>query len=229
MSEVLNILFHPLPNAIMTFLTGLSLIYWILNMLMGDGHDFDSTNVDIDFDGSEVQDIDHDSDVSHDHEAIEEPSFFSKAIDYINIGKAPLMVIVTLFQFIGWMITIASSVFLKLNEYGWKSVLILIPILLLTYFLMHYVTIPVVKLYNNVGYTGEEAYDFLGKNGMMRSSIQDSKIGSAEFKIGEDIIRLNVKSYNGEPLKYGDEVSVVNGSEDKKYYYVQKNITINNF
>lgn len=226
MAEILNLLFNPLPNAIMTALTGLSLLYWLLTMFLGDGFDFGDANIDIDFEGADIQDIDAPDDL--DAEGDVQPSFLSKAMDFINIGKAPLMVIVTLFKFIGWMITIASSFVFNLSSYGWKSVFVLLPIFLLTYFLMHYVTIPVVKLYKNVGYLGEEVLDFLGRTGKMRSTIQGENVGSAEFIIDKDVIRLNVKSRNGEKINYGDDIIVIDETQDKKYYYVTKEINLNN-
>lgn len=225
MTEVLNILFNPLPNAIMTLLTGLSLLYWLFTMLMGDGFDFGGTDVDANFEGADVQDIEGDTTI----DGNAEPSVMAKAMDFINIGKAPLMVIVTLFKFIGWLITIAISLLFHLGSYGWKSVWILIPILVLTYFLMHYVTIPVVKLYQKVGYSGEEALEFLGRTGKMRSSIKGESIGSVELLIQQDVIRLNVKSVDGSEIRYDDEVTIVDEAADKKYYYVQKNINLNNF
>lgn len=94
---------------------------------------------------------------------------------------------------------------------------------------MHYVTIPVTKLYQKVGYTGEEAHEFLGRIGTMRSTIKGEKLGSAEIIIQNDVIRLNVKSVDGKEIQYGDEVLIVNETQDKKYYYVQKNINLNNF
>lgn len=226
MSEALNILFNPLPNAIMTLLTGLSLLYWLFTMLMGEGFDFGDSDTGLDFDGADVQDIDSPTDADGDIEHAE-PSFFSKAMDYINMGKAPMMVIITLFKLIGWMITIITSMTFDLTSYGWKSVLVLIPILALTYFIMHYVTIPVVKLYKNVGYTGEEAHEFLGRTGKMKSSIQGQHIGSVEVIINKDVIRLNVKSIDGTKIDYNDEVVIINEATDKKYYYVQKEINLN--
>lgn len=227
MTEVINILFHPLPNAIMTLFTGLSLVYWLFTMLLGDGFDFGDADVDVDFEGADIQDVESETGLNAEGEA--EPSFLSKAMNFINVGKAPFMVIVTLFKFIGWMITIASSILFQLGNYGWKSVFILIPIFILTYFLMHYVTIPVTKLYQKVGYTGEEAHEFLGRIGTMRSTIKGENLGSAEIIIQNDVIRLNVKSVDGKEIQYGDEVLIVNETQDKKYYYVQKNINLNNF
>ena len=227
MAEALNILFNPLPNAIMTLLTGVSLLYWLFTMLMGDGFDFGHSDFDINFEGADLQDIEADTDLDIDHHV--EPSFFGKAMDFISIGKAPFMVIVTLFKFIGWVITIATSLLFELGNYGWKSVWVLLPILVLTYFLMHYVTIPVVKLYKKVGYSGEEAHEFLGRLGSMKSSIKGNNLGSAEVQIQNDVIRLNVKSLDGEPIQYGEEIIIVEETTDKKYYYVKKNINLNNF
>ncbi|MFZ4862479.1 hypothetical protein ACL9RF_09865 [Sphingobacterium sp. Mn56C] len=226
MTEIIHILFNPLPNAIMTLLTGLSLLYWLFSMLMGDGFDFGDVNVDANFDGADIQDLDAGMDLETDQPM--EPSFIGKTMDYINMGKAPLMVIVTLFKFIGWIITIISSLTFNLASYGWKSVFILIPVFLLTFFLMHYVTIPLVKLYKNVGYSGEERLDFLGRVAKMRSTIQDQNIGSVELKINSDVIRLPVKSVDGKPLKYGDDVRIVDELKTERIYLVKKDINLNN-
>lgn len=222
MTEILNILFNPLPNAIMTFLTGISLLYWLFTMLMGDGFDF-GTDSSIEFEGADIQDIDANGDV-HTHA---DPSFLDKAMEFINIGKAPFMVIVTLFKFIGWIITIASSILFHLGDYGWKSVFVLLPILILTYFLMHYVTIPVAKLYKNIGYMGEEAHDYLGRTAQMKSSIQGEKIGIAEVIIDKDVIRLHVKSADGSKIEYGDHIIIINEDASKKIYIAQKDINLN--
>ncbi len=240
MTELINILFNPLSNGIMTVLTGLSVVYWLFMFLMGDGvHLFDA-DADIDFHPSpDVTDVDGTHDVSiegtdhaHHHYADTdnqaEPGFFSKAMDYINIGKVPIMLIVTLFKFIGWIITIVSSLFINVASWGIKSVLILIPVFIITFILMHFLTKPLAKMFKNIGYNGEESHDFLGRMGKMRASIEGKKIGSAEFIIQQDPIRLNVVSHNGEKIGYGDDVIIVDESKDKKYYYVTKEITINN-
>ncbi|KGE15056.1 hypothetical protein [Sphingobacterium deserti] len=224
MDAILHLLFNPLPNAIMTLLTGISLLYWLFNMLMGDGFDFGDMGAELDFEGADVHEVDGPDDAELQSEA--NTSLFSKAMDFINVGKAPLMVIVTLFKFIGWIITIASSIALNLAQFGWKSVLILIPIFLLTFLLMHYVTIPVVKLYKNVGYTGEEAHDYLGRSGKMRTSIAGDRLGAMELTIDSDVIRLNVKSQTGERIEYGDPVVIVDENAEKTIYYVKKDINL---
>ena len=221
MTELFNLLFHPLPNGVMTVLTGVSLLYWVFVLFSGDGLDF---GMDADLDAEVIGDVnDVDGDVHHD-----QPGFFSKALDFINVGKAPLMVIVTLFKFIGWIITIVSSLFISIGQFGFWSLLILIPIFLVTYFIMHWLTKPIAKFYESIGYKGEEPHDYLGRVGIMKSSLAGEKIGSAEFVINKDVIRLNVKSIDGESIGYNDDVIIIDETKDKKIYLVKKEINIHN-
>lgn len=218
MAELLNLLFHPLPNAVMTILTGISMLYWVFVFLSGTGFSFDT---DADVEGlGDVQDVEG-TEVAPD-------GFFGKAMEYINVGKVPIMVIVTLFKFISWIITIVSSFFVSFGKFGAWSLLVLIPIFIIVYFLMHWLTKPLARFYDNIGYKGEEAIDFLGRKGVMRSSISGNKLGSAEFRVNNAVIRLNVRSQNGSPINYKDEIVVIDEADDKKTYLVQKEITIHN-
>ncbi len=166
MTDLLNLLFYPLSNGIMTVLTGMSLLYWVFTFFAGDGFDTDT-----DFHLGDVTDVDAATETNG------EPSFGSKILEFINIGKAPLMVIVTLFKFIGWILTLLSSIFLGLANWGIKSVLILLPVFAITFVIMHYVTKPLVKMYKNLGYNGEESIDFLGRTGTLKTTIEKNKIG----------------------------------------------------
>ena len=220
MAKLLNLLFNPLSNGIMTILTGISLLYWVFTFLSGSGMD-----TDIDFDGfGDVSDVDVSDGMDAD---AGEPSFFSKAMEFINVGKIPVMVIITLFKFVGWIITLLSSVFLGLGDWGIKSLLILIPVFIITYFIMHYLTKPLAKMYKSMGYNGEEAYDFLGRTGVLKSTIENNKIGILEIVINQDVIRLNVTSQNGVRIEYGSEVMIIK-EHDRNIYEVVPNITIHN-
>ncbi len=222
MAELLNLLFNPLSNGIMTVLTGLSLFYWVCMLFSGGG----DTDMDIHF--GDVADVDVAYDLDTDADVHAEPSFWSEMMDYINVGKVPLMVIVTLFKFIGWIITLLSSLFFGLASWGFKSVLILIPVFIITYIIMHYVTKPLVKMYKNIGYNGEESHDYLGRTGILKSTVENDRIGILEVVINRDVIRLNVKSQDGKKLPYGTEVMIMKERKDQNVYEVVQNITIHN-
>lgn len=215
MTEILNYFFHPLPNAIMTALLGLSVIYWLLTFISGD------------FLGDLDVGIDVDSDVDADGE-IEEPSMFSKVLSFINIGKVPIMLVISTFKFIAWILTLASSMFWDLANWGMKSVLILIPIFFITYLLTRFATKPFVKIYKAMGYNGEDKHDLIGRVAVMRSTIQNDTIGNAELVILNDVIKVMVKSKTGEKIAYNDEVMLVGECADKKYYWVVPEINLNN-
>lgn len=220
---MLDLLFHPISNAIMTVLAGLSALYWVFTFLAGDffGHldlgvDFDTdVNVDagVDIDGG-------DSGV--------ELSGFQKAMQYINVGKVPFMVVLSVFKFIAWIGTLISSIALDTFSWGWKSALLLIPIFIITFFITRWATKPLIKVYRQMGYNGEEAHDLLGRNAQMRSTISGTKLGTAELKIQGDFIKINVRSKDGSTIEYGKNVMIVDELKSQNLYLVQAEITLDN-
>src|SRR5688572_9980542 len=112
MADFFNLLFHPLSNGIMTVLTGITALYWVFTLIAGDFLG------DLDF-APEVDtgiDVSPDTDVDGDISA--EQGWFSKAMDYVNVGKVPFMVVYSTFKFIAWIVTLLSSVFLGLASWG---------------------------------------------------------------------------------------------------------------
>lgn len=223
MKEILELLFNPLPNGIMTILMGFSLVYWVFQLLAGDGIDI---GTDSEIHMGDINDVDIDSEV--DTEATIEPSFFSKILDFINVGKVPLMVLVTVFKFISWVITIVSTSVLGLAQFGIWSVVILIPIFIVVFIAMHWISKPLVKLFSELGYHGEEEMDFIGRIGTIKSTIEDHKVGSAEFKINQDIYTLNIVSQTGEKINFGENIIIIDEDKSQNIYYVTKHLSLNN-
>lgn len=224
MSSITDLLFHPLSNAIMTVLTGVTAIYWVTTFIAGDL--FGDSGVDSD---SPVHGADVDTDVDIDaDDAAGDKSFFQKALEFVNIGKVPFMVVYSVFKFLAWIITLTSSVLLGLTSWGAKSVIILIPVFFVAYLITRYATKPLIKVYHAMGYNGEEAQELLGRIARMRSTISGDTIGAAEVKIQSDIIRINVRSKTGEAIAYDSEVMIAGESADKKFYLVVPDINLSN-
>src|SRR5690348_2952594 len=143
MSSITDLLFHPLSNAIMTVLTGVTALYWITTFFAGDL--LGDTDVDADVHGADVDaDLDADGDGAAD-DAGGDKSFFQKALEFVNVGKIPFMMVYSVFKFTAWIITLMSSVLLGLTAWGWKSVVILVPVFLLAYLITRYATKPLIK------------------------------------------------------------------------------------
>jgi hypothetical protein len=63
----------------------------------------------------------------------------------------------------------------------------------------------------------------------MLSTIKNEKLGTAEFIVDKNPIKLIVISQDGTEIKYGDFVVIMDESEDKKYFLVTKEMSIRNF
>lgn len=233
MTEFIHSLMHPLPNAVTTVLVGVLLIYWIFVFLLGLG--FDDIDLGFDFDididaPDGVIDADADADTDISETSTEKtPGFMMKFLSFINVGKVPFMLILSTLKFFTWVGSLITTTYIDVTSWGTWSLLILIPISVIAVFITKLVTTPMAKFFKEIGYKGEEEIDFLGRPGKMLSNIKGDKIGTAEFVIDKNPIKLNVKSINGDEIKYGEYVIVENESEDKKIYMVSKEISIRNF
>jgi hypothetical protein len=223
MSGIIDLLFHPLSNAIMTILTGLTALYWITTFIVGDLFGDAGVDGDLNVHGADV-----DTDVVGDSDEAADQPFFQKALEFVNVGKVPFMMVYSVFKFLAWIITLVSSVVLGLATWGWKSVFILLPVFIVTYVITRYATKPLVKVYHAMGYNGEEPQELLGRIGRMRSTISGDMIGAAEVKIQSDIVRINVRSKTGEPIGYDAEVMIAGESADKKFYLVVPEVNLSN-
>lgn len=246
MSEFIYNLMHPLPNAVMTVIMGVLFLYWLFAFISGagfEGLDFDvdvDADIDIDVDvpdvdtevyaGTEIDGSDTPVDGSDSDTDIEkEPGFFMKFLNFLNVGKVPFMLILSAFKFFIWIGSLITTSLVNVTGWGLWSLLILLPLAFVSLFFTKLSTNPLVKIFKELGYKGEEEIDFMGRSGKMLSSIKDEKIGTAEFLVDKNPMKLNVVSIDGQELKYGEYVIIADESEDKRIYYVSKEMSIRNF
>lgn len=224
MNDILTILFYPLPNAITSGFMAVILLYWIISFMgvsFDDiGVDFD-THVDADVDIDAGVDTHMDTDSSLDTHA--DGGIFMGMLKFMNVGKAPFMIILTSLFFFTWAGSLVVTQFIPMTNWGLLSVLILIPLLIMSSIFTKIITAPLASFLNKTGYNGEKEIAFYGEGGKMLSTIQDDKIGVAEFIIESNPIKLYVVSVNGEKLQYGDSVIITERKKDKKTYFVAKN------
>lgn len=218
MTSIIQWLFHPLPNAIMTVLLGLSALYWLLTFIAGDF----LGDIDLEPDLG----IDMDSDLGG--EVAAEPSIFQKALSFINVGKVPIMLVMSMFKFIAWLFSLATTMIWNISNWGWKSGLILLPIFIITFFLTKWATQPFIKIYKQMGYNGEIAHDLIGRIAVLKSSIKNDTLGTAELTIQHDVLKVMVKSKTGTPIDFNATVTIVAESKDKSFYWVIPEINLNN-
>lgn len=230
MSEILHTLFNPLPNAIMTGLMIVMLIYWLASFLGIGFDDFDfglGFEADVDIDPEVDMEVDTDTEtdtVEKGQEAESQENVFIRFLKFVNVGKVPFMLVLSALKFFTWAGSLITTSLLHLQT--WTSVFILIPLFIIAVFLTKYVTNPLAKFLKDTGYQGEEKIDFLGRSGKMFSTIKDDKLGTAEFIIEKNPIKLTVRSENGREIKYGEKVVIMNETKDKKVFFVVKDYSI---
>ena len=237
MTDFLHNLMHPLPNAVMTVIMGVIAVYWLFVFLTGAGledldlgFDFDVDIPDIDT-AEPVMDADSDVDTSEVDKEVatdKEPGFFMKFLNFMNIGKVPFMLILSTLKFFIWIGTLITTQLINVTTWGLWSLLILLPLTIVGLFFTKLTTNPMARLFKELGYKGEEEIDFLGRTGKMTSTIKDKKIGTAEFLIDGNPIKLNVMSIDGAEIRYGDYILIADESDDKKIFFVSKEISIRN-
>jgi len=238
MSDLLYNLMHPLPNAVMTIIMGVLVIYWLFVFLSGTGlDDLDlGFDFDVDVDAPDADVASADTDISTDHDTNtdtdipekQEPGFFMKFLTFLNVGKVPFMLVLSTLKFFVWVGTLIVTQLINVAQWGAWSLLILLPLFFISIFFTKWATNPLVKFFKEVGYKGEDEIDFLGRSGKMLSHIKGNKIGCAEVIVDKTPIRLNVRSIDGEEIKYGDYVIVADETDDKKIYLVSREISIRN-
>ena len=226
MTDLLYNLMHPLPNAVMTVIMAVLVVYWLFVLLLGVG--VEDLDLGFDFDVDTDADIDIDADSGKEAAGEKSPGFFTQFLTFINVGRMPFMLILSTFKFFIWIGSLITTSLINVVSWGLYSLFILIPIAIVAIFFTKFATNPMVKFFKEIGYKGEEEIDFLGLSGKMLSNIKDEKIGTAEFLVGKNPIKLSVRSLDGAEIKYGDYVVVMDESDDKKYYLVNKEVSIRN-
>lgn len=95
-----------------------------------------------------------------------------KLLHYMNVGKVPFMIVLTVFNFFTWAGSLLTTVSPHINKLGNWSVLILIPLAIVAIILTHYATILLVSFLKKTGYHGDVVIDFIGREGLMQSLIR---------------------------------------------------------
>lgn len=155
MKDIIQHLFFPVSNAIMTVLMLISVVYWLLSALMGgfDGFGIETpSDIDVDVDANVSTDFDlqqnhvdilQDKNSDVDEPTLsKEPSLFMKVLHYMNVGKVPFMIVLTIFKFFTWAGSLLSTISPHVTKLGNWSIIILIPLAAVAVVLTHYATIP---------------------------------------------------------------------------------------
>lgn len=208
--ELIEVSFNP-ANSILSILLILSVFYWIMTMVTGVG----DYNIDLD------ADIDADFDAPDGMvEVPSDPSSFIQFLKFLNLDIIPITFFITLVLLFTWVINVNISYYIPLPY--WMYFITILPAFIASLFFTKYISLPLKPIFKEINHKGEIAHDYLGRIGILKSTIENDKLGMLELVINRDPIKLLVKSKDGSLLKVGENVCIVNENPDKKFYLVEK-------
>jgi hypothetical protein len=217
MQELIEISFSPV-NAFFSIMSIVLLLYWLLVILAGldpdlFSIDFDATDLETNFDNN-AQDL-------PDRTGNPDGNGFMKILEFFNFDELPLMFILTIVFISMWFIGINITYYLGI-ESTWVGVILLIPNLICSLFIVKLFSKPLSYLYKQVNHKGEPEIDFLGRRCVVFSALDDLKTGQIQLNVNGDPMRLSARSNTTEKLSAGQEAVIVSESKDKKHYLVEK-------
>ena len=225
-------------NLPLTLLFGLLIIYWLLTTLTGLDLDFFDADIDIDVDADVDMDVDLETefdargnidiqDISNTEVKKEDIvrrrgklNIFQIFLIYFNFVGLPFMFTFTFFVLFWWAITMAGTSITHSYNTDFGFIFFfggIIPALILT----KIVTTPFKRFFTNFNNKGETPLEFLGRQGVLQTSISGDKIASLDIKIQADPIKIMVQSKNGMAIDANTEVEIINQVKNKKIYIIQ--------
>ncbi|MGI0105965.1 hypothetical protein [Salinimicrobium sp. WS361] len=232
MANLFNILFSEV-NLVLTILLIVLLLYWVFTMIGGLDYDVDfDVEVDLDpaidagtgMDGGNMDFQDLSNAEVNQEDVVGKRrrplKWWQVFLIYFNFVGLPFMFTFTCWIFIWWFMTVLTTAVTHSydNYFGFSIMLIaLFPALIVNKIF----TTPFKGFFKNLNKDGDAPIDYLGRKGLLLSSISEDKMGNAEVKVDGSTMSIYVKSLTGEPLVYGSSVLIIKRSPDHNYYLVQ--------
>lgn len=215
-------------NIALTIFVMVLVVYWLVSLVGGLDFDLDfdvDVDVDADFDldtGSGIEDtanveVNKDDVVGKRRKPLK---WWQIILIYFNFVGLPFMFTFTCFVFFWWISSLVLTSFFQLYEttFGFLIMFLsFIPGLIFTKIF----TNPFKSFFRKFNRDGDDPVDFIGRQGVSNSSISGTKMGSAEVVIDGNPYSIYIKSENGEPINFRDQILIIKASENNTYFYVQ--------
>ena len=219
-----------LVNVIPTTLLVFVILYWLI-VILG-LIDMDAINLDLDHDVTVEHEI-HTTfhthadiptkDVAvkemHTTEVANSGNWMQAALVFFNLGKVPFMVFMSFLILPIWAISILVNHYLG-NSSILVAVALLIPNILISFFIAKILTTPFVKVFSYL-HNDPDKQQVLGQICTVLLPAGSGKLGQAVINNKGNTILLNVKSADGHTLEKGKSALVLEFNKEKQYYLIQ--------
>jgi hypothetical protein len=219
MKELFEFAFSSI-NLIPTCLLLFVALYWLV-VLFGL---LEIGSVDIDVDHDADMDVgghvDANTDVHHGGEIVADgPGGLMQSLIFFNVGKVPLLVLLSFFAIPLWIIALLVNYYLGIERFG-TSLLLLVPEMIVSLFLAKFLSSPIVHLFKKIEETTGKPTDFTGKTAYARFDVEANKLGQIEIdENGKSIILHAIcEKYT---VAKGERVLILEYIAEENYYLVE--------
>ena len=222
-------------NVPFTVMLGAVFAYWIMFIVGAVG--LDSFDLDLDMDLDADVDVDLDIDVSADVDV--DPgldvdgdadvaaadgttggSLWISVLRFFNVGDVPLMILISVMVFCSWAMGVLGNHYFNPELSTGRSMLLLIPIVVLSLLVTKVVTTPVRKIFSHANAGVEAPMQMVGKTCVVTTGEVTPTFGQAQLAHEGPPITLNVRCPTDRSLSKGDEAVITDHDKESNTYTV---------
>jgi hypothetical protein len=181
------------------------------------------TDVHMDADGDADVHADAEGDAEADSEVHghAEPGWFSPLFHFLNVGEVPLMVVVSIITLSMWTLSLILNHYWNQGSMG-LALLFLVPNLVATCVVTHFVTRPFKVLFKALNREYEQHQPIVGRTCTVTTSHATDDFGQAQIETKGAPIVINVRTTGDAVLSKGDTGLVIKEDKQKGIYTIVK-------
>lgn len=214
-------------NMPFTILMGGVTLYWLLVILgaldleLG-GHDID---VNTGGDGGDVH-VGHDvhgGHAAHDgHDMNHSPGVFQGLLQFLHIGDAPLMVVLSIMSVLGWMFAMFSNVAFNHGNSLLIGFGLVLPNAIFTCIATNIIMRPIAKFVRSLNQDAEKAPPIVGLMAEVTTSEVTQRFGMGLVHIKGAPLAIQIRNLRGEKIDKGERVLVIEENRKDNTFEVVK-------
>lgn len=146
--------------------------------------------------------------------------FFSLSL-FLNIGKVPFGLVISLLVINFWMLSMLVYL-VPIEVDGPLSLLVLVVPLIAAFFVTKLELIPLRMFFKNANMDSEKESQVLGASCQLMCDLAEERLGQARIKRNGASIVINVKAEVEEVFEKGELALVSSKDQEKNIYYIRK-------
>lgn len=147
--------------------------------------------------------------------------WFSGITQFLNLGRVPVMVVVSLLALFLWMFSMIGTHYWAGDSLA-RALVLLVPNLALSLGLTWVASRPVAAFFRKLSAEGDEHVPLIGQTCEITTSTVTEALGQAQVDRKGAPVVLNVRPLEGERLERGDTALIVSKDAGRGVYYVRR-------